>query len=366
MEEGEAYLLPGVTHDKTYDSTQDGERELINLGFSKKKALLGMDVAIHERKGPSLGALHFHGAGANTRSIDESPPLHPCLLTVSRIRAHVERALRRPVNHVLIQLYRTGWPLGSRTRYSTISGKITTTLNLRYMLQSSPFRRGRDQCGRLRHCRCRLVVGVVVIACCHHGHCRRRCGCGRPSLRHFAVVVVIARCHRGHCRRVAVVVVGVLVASALLFAAAAVVVFIAAAATVIVVVRRLRRPLFATAVTAVVVVVVAVLASPLQPQPPFVVAHVLIVVESRGTAHLASAECPGGGGPGPGWGRDATSPMANLGMGDNRPPTATQFAVALTITIIQCTETTVTAATTALAIATSSNSPAIALIAPTV
>jgi len=39
---------------------------------------------------------------------DESPPLHPFSPTVSKIRTHVERALQHPVNHVLIQLYRTG------------------------------------------------------------------------------------------------------------------------------------------------------------------------------------------------------------------------------------------------------------------
>jgi len=39
---------------------------------------------------------------------DESPSLRPFSPTVSRIRAHVERALQHLVNHVLIQLYRTG------------------------------------------------------------------------------------------------------------------------------------------------------------------------------------------------------------------------------------------------------------------
>ncbi|KAH9021921.1 hypothetical protein EDB84DRAFT_1511281 [Lactarius hengduanensis] len=34
---------------------------------------------------------------------------------------------------------------------------------------------------------------------------------------------------------------------------------------------------------------------PLQPRPAIVVAHILIVVESRCTAHLASAEYPSGG-----------------------------------------------------------------------
>ncbi|PCH34893.1 hypothetical protein WOLCODRAFT_133649 [Wolfiporia cocos MD-104 SS10] len=39
---------------------------------------------------------------------DESPPLLPFSPTVSRIRAHVETILQQPVNHVLIQHYRSG------------------------------------------------------------------------------------------------------------------------------------------------------------------------------------------------------------------------------------------------------------------
>ncbi|KAI0367075.1 hypothetical protein BV20DRAFT_1001069 [Pilatotrama ljubarskyi] len=39
---------------------------------------------------------------------DESPPLLPFSPTVERIRQHVEAALHEPVNHVLIQHYRTG------------------------------------------------------------------------------------------------------------------------------------------------------------------------------------------------------------------------------------------------------------------
>lgn len=39
---------------------------------------------------------------------DESPPLLAFSPTVSAIRAHVEHTLQHPVNHVLIQLYRTG------------------------------------------------------------------------------------------------------------------------------------------------------------------------------------------------------------------------------------------------------------------
>ncbi|KAH9010228.1 hypothetical protein EDB84DRAFT_1445886 [Lactarius hengduanensis] len=45
----------------------------------------------------------------------------------------------------------------------------------------------------------------------------------------------------------------------------------------------------------VVVVVVAILVSPLQPQLAILIAHILIMVKSHCTAHLASAECPGGG-----------------------------------------------------------------------
>lgn len=39
---------------------------------------------------------------------DESPPLLPFSPTVERIRKHVEDALHEPVNHVLIQHYRSG------------------------------------------------------------------------------------------------------------------------------------------------------------------------------------------------------------------------------------------------------------------
>ncbi|KAJ7273586.1 hypothetical protein B0H12DRAFT_1090096 [Mycena haematopus] len=39
---------------------------------------------------------------------DESPPLHAFSPTVEAIRQQVEKALPHPVNHVLIQLYRTG------------------------------------------------------------------------------------------------------------------------------------------------------------------------------------------------------------------------------------------------------------------
>ncbi|KAJ6603687.1 hypothetical protein B0H10DRAFT_2167222 [Mycena sp. CBHHK59/15] len=39
---------------------------------------------------------------------DESPPLHPFTPTVAAIRDHVQRVLQQPVNHVLIQLYRSG------------------------------------------------------------------------------------------------------------------------------------------------------------------------------------------------------------------------------------------------------------------
>ncbi|KAH9943603.1 hypothetical protein B0H21DRAFT_892734 [Amylocystis lapponica] len=39
---------------------------------------------------------------------DESPPLQPFSPAVALIRQHVERALQHPVNHALLQLYRTG------------------------------------------------------------------------------------------------------------------------------------------------------------------------------------------------------------------------------------------------------------------
>lgn len=39
---------------------------------------------------------------------DESPPLHPFSPTVDAIRQHVQKVIQHPVNHVLIQFYRTG------------------------------------------------------------------------------------------------------------------------------------------------------------------------------------------------------------------------------------------------------------------
>ncbi|KAF4622300.1 hypothetical protein D9613_009202 [Agrocybe pediades] len=39
---------------------------------------------------------------------DESPPLSPFSPTVQQIRQHVQKVLHHPVNHVLIQLYRSG------------------------------------------------------------------------------------------------------------------------------------------------------------------------------------------------------------------------------------------------------------------
>jgi len=39
---------------------------------------------------------------------DESPPLSPFTPTISLIREHVQKVLNHPVNHVLIQLYRSG------------------------------------------------------------------------------------------------------------------------------------------------------------------------------------------------------------------------------------------------------------------
>jgi alkylated DNA repair dioxygenase AlkB len=39
---------------------------------------------------------------------DSSPPLHPFTPTISLIRTHVQEKLKHPVNHVLIQYYRSG------------------------------------------------------------------------------------------------------------------------------------------------------------------------------------------------------------------------------------------------------------------
>jgi alkylated DNA repair dioxygenase AlkB len=64
-----------------------------------------------ERPPTLLQAVHptdSHSYPIYRHPADESPPLCPFSPTVSKIRAHVERALQHPVNHVLIQLYRSG------------------------------------------------------------------------------------------------------------------------------------------------------------------------------------------------------------------------------------------------------------------
>ena len=63
-----------------------------------------------ERPHPPMGhtPTDYYSYPIYRHPADESPPLCPFSPTVSKIRTHVERALQHPVNHVLIQLYRSG------------------------------------------------------------------------------------------------------------------------------------------------------------------------------------------------------------------------------------------------------------------
>ncbi|KAH8980437.1 hypothetical protein EDB86DRAFT_2813710 [Lactarius hatsudake] len=101
--EGDTHLVEGVL-----------PPELADVAFENLRKEVAWNV-MHHRGGevPRLVAVEGEiDADGNypiyRHPADESPPLRPFSPTVSRIRAHVERALQHPVNHVLIQLYRTG------------------------------------------------------------------------------------------------------------------------------------------------------------------------------------------------------------------------------------------------------------------
>jgi hypothetical protein len=59
-------------------------------------------------KPPSRARGYYESYPIYRHPADESPPLLAFSPTVSAIRTHVEHTLQHPVNHVLIQLYRTG------------------------------------------------------------------------------------------------------------------------------------------------------------------------------------------------------------------------------------------------------------------
>ncbi|TFY50169.1 hypothetical protein EVG20_g11679, partial [Dentipellis fragilis] len=98
--------------------------------FEKVREEVSWNTMYHRGKAPllfSLDRLADHAGGEVPRLVavqgevdvdgsfpiyrhpsDSSPPLRPFSPTVSLIRQHVERVLQHPVNHVLIQHYRTG------------------------------------------------------------------------------------------------------------------------------------------------------------------------------------------------------------------------------------------------------------------
>ncbi|KAH9974283.1 hypothetical protein BGW80DRAFT_1436861 [Lactifluus volemus] len=101
--EGDTYLVENIL-----------PRELAEVAFESLRKEVAWNT-MHHRGGevPRLVAVEGEiDADGNypiyRHPADESPALRPFSPTVSQIRAHVERALQHPVNHVLIQLYRTG------------------------------------------------------------------------------------------------------------------------------------------------------------------------------------------------------------------------------------------------------------------
>jgi len=101
--EGDTYLVENVL-----------PPELAEVVFEKLIKEVAWNV-MHHRGGevPRLVAVQGEIDASGNYPIyrhpaDESPPLLAFSPTVSAIRAHVEHTLKHPVNHVLIQLYRTG------------------------------------------------------------------------------------------------------------------------------------------------------------------------------------------------------------------------------------------------------------------
>lgn len=88
--------------------------ELAGVAFAKLKEEVKWNTMFH-RGGevPRLVAVEGEVAADGSYPIyrhpaDESPQLLPFSATVSQIREEVQRVLKHPVNHVLIQYYRTG------------------------------------------------------------------------------------------------------------------------------------------------------------------------------------------------------------------------------------------------------------------
>ncbi|KAJ7121979.1 hypothetical protein C8R43DRAFT_1136260 [Mycena crocata] len=103
LETGDSYLTLDVV-----------PPELADVAFERMRDEVKWDV-MHHRGGevPRLVAVEGEVAPDGSFPIyrhpaDESPPLHPFSATVDLIRQHVQKILHHPVNHVLIQFYRTG------------------------------------------------------------------------------------------------------------------------------------------------------------------------------------------------------------------------------------------------------------------
>ncbi|KAJ6547433.1 hypothetical protein B0H19DRAFT_998472 [Mycena capillaripes] len=88
--------------------------ELADVAFDRLRDEVRWDI-MHHRGGevPRLVAVEGEVAPDGSFPIyrhpaDESPPLHPFSPTVDAIRQKVQKVIHHPVNHVLIQFYRTG------------------------------------------------------------------------------------------------------------------------------------------------------------------------------------------------------------------------------------------------------------------
>ncbi|KDR72853.1 hypothetical protein GALMADRAFT_73004 [Galerina marginata CBS 339.88] len=88
--------------------------ELANVAFEKMKTEVKWQT-MHHRGGEVPRLVAVEGEVLEDGSFpvyrhpaDESPPLAPFSPTVALIREHVQKVLNHPVNHVLIQYYRTG------------------------------------------------------------------------------------------------------------------------------------------------------------------------------------------------------------------------------------------------------------------
>jgi len=88
--------------------------ELASVAFEQVKTEVGWKT-MHHRGGEVPRLVAVEGEVSDDGSFpvyrhpaDESPPLSPFSPTVALIREHVQKILNHPVNHVLIQFYRSG------------------------------------------------------------------------------------------------------------------------------------------------------------------------------------------------------------------------------------------------------------------